>query len=86
MSGEEIILENLRHSERRYHLFKAALILFCSVSILLFIGYEANKSTNAVNAKNHRVEQLLRCSLPAFTPQNYPEAEKIINKCLKENS
>lgn len=84
MNAEEHILSSLQKSERRYHLFKALLYLGCTLAIFAFTAYQANRSITQVNEKNLRVERLLRCSLPAFTPQKYPSAQIILNQCLEE--
>ena len=73
---EDKITRDILKVEKRYHAFKAALIILVSVVATIAVIY-------FINAKNERVERLLRCSLPAFTPKNYQNAEKIINVCLE---
>ena len=81
--NEEDKLQRLVFIEKRYHLFKAILIVLATLVVLITIVFETNKSVDKVNQKNQRVENLLRCSLPAFTPKNYAKADDIINQCLQ---
>ena len=78
-------IASLVEAEKRYYVRKIILIVTSTLVIIGVMAYLANKSVDSVNEKNQRVEKLMRCSLPAFTPQNYSKADSIIKQCLEAN-
>lgn len=80
MTAEDRILENLRRSERRYHLFKAALIVACAI-VIVAVNIALSRHIYENSDKNRR---LLRCTVvslvdPTQTPDKFRSQ---LNNCL----
>lgn len=77
---EQTVLQRLERSEQHWHWVKAGLVIV-ACAITVFAVIYSNHQVSEQTKSNQRV---IDCALHAFTPQNYPKAETIINQCLKD--
>lgn len=74
-------VKKMEKIERNWHIFKAVLYVLGAVLISTVITYKANQ----IETDNLKTRRLIQCMVPAFTPENYINAGKIVDKCTKDN-
>lgn len=77
---KEIEANNLlARSEYRFRGFLVAVTL-CLVIVAIVLQYNTK---NQILTDNQNTRQLIRCSISAFTPEHYENANTILSDCLK---